>query len=275
MANLILKADHEIVRGYKLKQALGKSRLGSVWEAEGPNGESFALKILPTDAGSTRSEMRAIQMIGAFRHPNLTPAEQVWSLEGHIIVAMKMADGSLRDMLEVYLGEFGTGIEGPQLCSMLAQAAKGIDYLNAKQHMFDGQKVGLQHSNIKPGNLLLYGDTVRLSDFGFAVPSSASLKLQRRLGTLDYAPQEVFRARLSDSADQFSLAITYFQLRIGQLPYPETPAQVGADYFRPEPNLSPLPDAERAIIARALHKVPMQRWPNCSEMMAQLGKVVT
>ncbi len=275
VANVSLKAGQELIRGYKLVHTLGKSRLGSVWEAVGPNGETVALKVLPTDPQSTRSEMRAIQMIGALRHPHLMPADQVWSLEGLIIVAMKMAEGSTADMLEVYLSEFGTGVEGPQLCNMITQAARGIDFLNAKQHTIDNQKVGIQHCSIKPGNLLLFGETVRLTDFGMAVPSGSTLKMHRRLNTLDYAAPEVFRGRLSDASDQYSLGITYFHLRTGKLPYPETPTQIPFDYVRPDPDLTPLPAPERNILARALHKNPPQRWPNCGELAAQLAKVVT
>jgi serine/threonine protein kinase len=199
----------------------------------------------------------------------------VWSLEGLIIVAMKMAEGSAADMLEVYLAEFGTGVEGPQICNMMTQAARGIDFLNAKTHTIDNQKVGIQHCSIKPGNLLLFGETVRLTDFGMAVPTGSTLKMHRRVNTLDYAAPEVFRGRLTDFSDQYSLGVTYFHLRTGKLPYPETPAQIPFDYIRPDPDLSPLPPAERSIIARAVNKVAQQRWPNCSDMAAQLAKVVT
>src|SRR5262249_47519149 len=63
--------------------------------------------------------------------------------------------------------------------------------------------------------------------------------------------------------DQYSLAVTYVQLRTGRLPFRGPVADVLLGHLHREPDLSGLPEAERAAVARALAKVPEDRWPSC------------
>src|SRR5262245_27828199 len=80
--------------------------------------------------------------------------------------------------------------------------ARALDFLNARQHLLDGQRVGIQHGNIKPTNLLLFGETVKISDFGLATPTGTPVKVHQRAGTWGYAAPEVLQGRLSDWTDQ-------------------------------------------------------------------------
>src|SRR5437764_704164 len=77
--------------------------------------------------------------------------------------------------------------------------------------------------------------------------------------TLDDAAPERLQGSLSDRSDQYALAVSYCQLRSGQLPYPEPPPGFGKDYTRPAPDLSMLTPAEGRILARALSAVPQDR----------------
>jgi serine/threonine protein kinase len=100
------------------------------------------------------------------------------------------------------------------------------------------------------------------------------LKFHRRAGTLDYTAPEVFQGRLSNWTDQYALAITYCMLRGGRLPFKDTPAKFDHDYVRPQPDLSMLPVKERPVVAHALSPAPQSRWPNCSEFIMQLARIV-
>jgi serine/threonine protein kinase len=187
---------------------------------------------------------------------------------------MELADGSLLDLLDAYLTEFGNPIVGEQVCFYLSQAAEGIDFLNARQHLLEGRKVAFQHCDIKPSNLLLFGDTVKIADYGLASPTTSPLKFHRRAGTLDYTAPEVFQGRLSDWTDQYALAITYCLLRGNALPFKDTPKTFVKTYVRPPPDLSMLPEPERPVVHRALSPTPQDRWPSCREFLAQLSKTV-
>lgn len=272
LKDLSLIAGKEIFRGYKLRQLLGKGTFGIVWEATKDTGETVALKFLPSADGlANRQEIKAIQLISKLIHPNLTPTYDVWSYKKYFVVAMELAEGSLSDLLDVYQMEYGTAIEAKELCPILMQAAKAIDFLNARQHTVEGRTISIQHCDIKPSNLLLFGEVLKLADFGLASVSTMPVKFHRPVGTPAYMAPEVFMGRLSDRSDQFSLAVTYVQMRTGKLPWPpEEPVPVMDRPVWSTPDLSGLPAKERAIISRSLSNVPQDRYPTCVEMINQL-----
>jgi serine/threonine-protein kinase len=261
--------------GYKLRQLVGQGGFAEVWEAETQTGQIVALKFLPCDDSlAATKEVRSIQAVRQLQHPNLIEIYQVWSHLGYIIVAMELAEGSLLDLLEAYQTELHTPVPPEQVCLYLTQTAEALDFLNTRQHTLDGRKVSFQHCDVKPSNILLFGDTVKLADFGLASPTSAPLKFHRRAGTLDFTPPEVFQGRLSDWTDQYALAVTYCLMRGGRLPFADRPTKFVRGYTRPTPDLTMLPEPERPHVARALNAVPQSRWPSCREFIARLAQTV-
>jgi serine/threonine protein kinase len=123
---------------------------------------------------------------------------------------MELAEGSLADLLEVHLGEYGKPIPAKKVCSYLSQVAKALDFLNARQHRIDGNLIGIQHCDVKPPNMLLFDETVKLADFGLSVQTVANRQTHLPAGTLSYTAPEVFRSQLSDRMDQYSLAVCYY-----------------------------------------------------------------
>jgi serine/threonine protein kinase len=255
---------------------VGRGGFAEVWEAQRPDGTSLALKFLPAqDNSSTSREIRSIQMVRQLQHPSLLTIEQVWCHLGYVVVAMELAEGSLLDLLEASQLEFGTPLEPAQVCLMLAQVAEALDFLNARQHVLSGKRVAIQHCDVKPSNMLLIGEGVKLADFGLASQTTTRLQFHRRAGTLDYVAPEIFKGRLSDQSDQYSLAVSYCLLRGGALPFTDTPDKFDNTYARPAPNLTMLGKPEKPIIERALTPVPPDRWPSCRELIAQLAAVVS
>jgi serine/threonine protein kinase, bacterial len=261
--------------GYRLRQLISRGGFGDVWEAETDDGQTLALKFLPSsDSLVTAKEIRAIQAIGHLHHPGLIRIDQVWCHLGYIIIAMELAEGSLLDLLEVYMAEYGTAIAPAEVCRYLTQLAGVLDFLNRRQHQLDGRRVAFQHCDVKPSNILLFGENIKLCDFGLSSVTTAALRFHYRAGTLDYAAPEIFQGRLSDWTDQYALAVTYVQLRTGMLPFTDTPATFVRGYVRPAPDLARLPRPEQPIVARALAAVPQDRWPSCGEFMSRLTRVI-
>jgi serine/threonine protein kinase len=188
---------------------------------------------------------------------------------------MDLMDGSLLDLLEVYNAELQQPMAAAHVCFFLAQAAEALDFLNARQHAFNGQRVALRHCDVKPSNLLVQGQNVKLADFSLAVPATATMTPHRPSGTLMYSAPEIFHGWLSDKSDQYSLAISYYQLRTGRFPFHDTPATFSKTYVRPAPDLARVGSAERAVLGRALTAVPQDRWPSCGEMMRHLSACCT
>jgi serine/threonine-protein kinase len=275
MSLLALQAGIEPFPGCRLIQLRGRGGFSEVWEAEAVDGSRVALKFMPGSSEAAPREIRALQTIRQLRHPNLVRVERIWSQRDYIVISMELAEATLSELLDAYQSEYNQSLPANQVCFLLMQAAKAIDFLNKRQHVVDGHVVAFQHCDIKPSNMLLMGDTVKLSDFTLTTQASGRVQLHNRQGTLDYAAPEVFQGTLSDHSDQYSLAVSYCVLRTGRLPFPEVSAfRDSWPRKRPPADLSLLTEKERPILARALKTVPLERWPSCQEMMAQLGTLV-
>jgi serine/threonine-protein kinase len=261
--------------GYRLRRFLGRGSFGEVWEAYTPDNRTIALKFLPCDSSTRASqETRSIQAIRHLRHPNLVRIENTWCFAGYLVVAMELAQGSLQDLFESHRREFGTPMDPGLLIPLLAQAATALDFLNAPRHRIGGRDVGIQHCDVKPSNLLVFGDTIKVGDFSLTSLNTAPLQAHRRAGTLAFAAPEVFQGRLSDRTDQYALALTYCALRGCRLPSGKTLAALPVQASRPAPDLNGLSLPELRIISRALAPMPMDRWTSCGDLIAQLGKAV-
>lgn len=260
--------------GYRLCRLLGRGACGHVWEAETTEGRHYALKFMPCGHGQTTSrELRAIQAVRTLRHPGLVRIDQVWCQPGYLVVSMELADRTLADLLAGQETGGATPLDGTQARRYLSQAASALDFLNARQHRANGLVVGYQHCDVKPSNLLLVGDKVKLSDFGLTSPIAQQAKTHDKVGTCDYAAPEVFQGQLSNHGDQYALAVVYCELRTGRLPYPAIEGfRQSWPFRRPNPDLELLTPGERPIVNRALDRVPQNRWPSCAELMKQLAR---
>jgi serine/threonine-protein kinase len=260
--------------GFWLHLPLGRGGCGEVWEARTADGP-IALKFMRAkNTGSSTREIRSTEAIRKIRHPNLLRVEQVFVQSDYVVIAMELADGSLLDVLDLYVGDENTALPAGLVCSYLSQAAEGLDFLNSQRHYHDGKLVSFQHGDVKPSNLLVCGDTVKLADFGLATPMAYALQPHGRRGTLDFAAPELFRGQLSDKTDQYALAVSYCVLRGDRLPFPDSPPRFTPSYTRGRPDLSMLRPQERSIIAKGLSISPVDRWPTCGDMMDRLCDAV-
>jgi serine/threonine protein kinase len=207
-------------------------------------------------------------------HPHLIHVEKVWFQPGYICIAMELADGTLHDLLSVYQRECGTAMFPDQVCTYLFQAAEAIDFLNTRQHQLDGQKFAFQHCDIKPSNIMVIGDSIKISDFGLATPMASTRARRPLSGTIDFSPPEFSHGEVSNRSDQYSLAVTYCLLRGGRLPFKNLPSKFDPTFVRPTPDLMMLTETERSVIARALSVSPPNRWPNCVDMIIELSSAL-
>lgn len=268
---LYLGAGAEPSPGYRLIRMRGRGGFAEVWEASAPTGPPIALKfILSSNAGSSAKELRAIQSFQPLDHPHIVKTLGVWSVPGYIVVAMELADASLLDLMMLYHNDLGQHVDPKTLCLHLWQVSEALDLLNARTHKRDGRKVGFQHGDVKPNNVLLFGDVAKLTDHGMATPTHGPLTPCPRAGTKEYAAPEVFQGYLTDSSDQYSLAVTYYVLRTGTFPIAPPAADLSRSSLRPPMELPGIHAAEQAALGRALSVVPQARYASCGDLMKAL-----
>src|SRR5262249_25455351 len=131
---------------------------------------------------------------------------------------------------------------------------------------------GLLHRNINPTTLLWDEEDKQVKVGHFDCLGTIAARRQR-IGrgaiTNDYAPPEAFKGERSANWDQYSLALTYYELRVGKLPFLGNPLK-----RRPNPELPKLTNAERRIVAQALHPDPSKRFPSCSAFIGKLAEAL-
>ncbi|MEM9365584.1 MAG: protein kinase, partial [Planctomycetota bacterium] len=160
------------------------------------------------------------------------------------------------------------GIPVEELLGYMRASASAIDELN--------QKHAIYHCDIKPQNILVVGGQAQVCDFGLARRVQDSHRTQLAFGTPAYgAPEMLFDQTYSKSIDQYSLAVTYFELRTGRLPFEQLKR---SSFMRlkaaGELDLSAVPPREREVIARATSLDPGARFESCRQFVSEL-KVAT
>ncbi|MGL4549561.1 MAG: serine/threonine protein kinase, partial [Gemmataceae bacterium] len=254
----------EPLPGYRLIEPLGSGGFGEAWKCEAPGGIFKAIKFVfgnlnTNDADGARAdqEHKALKRVKEIRHPFVLQMDRIETEGGELLIVMELADKSLHDALEESKSAGMLGIPRDSLLRYCRDAAEALDHMNEKH--------GLQHLDIKPRNLFLVSDRVKVADFGLvkALERSGASGVMGAVTPL-YAPPETFTGQISPHSDQYSLAIVYQELLTGNRPFNGKNARALAQQHMNEPpDLRALPEGERPVVGRALEKDPGRRFPNC------------
>lgn len=253
--------------GFEKLQLLGRGEFGEVWKALAPGGVEVALKfILRTlDHDATRRELKALEKIRQLHHPFLLQTHSFGILDGKLTIVMELADGSLADRSKQYKAEWTATVPRADLVIYFQQAAEALDYLQS-QHV--------SHRDIKPHNLLYMQGFAKVADFGMARGQDKALDEASMLcGTPHYMAPEVWRQQISRHSDQYSLAATYVQMRLGRPMFQGGFLDIFQQHLDAEPQLDPIPYAEQVVLKRALAKDPNKRYPSCVAFAQALHEV--
>jgi len=263
--SLELAAGVEPVPGYVLVRRLGRGGFGEVWEATAPGGVRVALKFIRLDTAEAGPEQRALEVIRDIRHPHLLDVQFAVRAQDCLVIGMPLCDESLWDRLRACRDRSLPGLPRDELLCYMNELARAIDFLNELRHPAgDGTLVGVQHRDIKPQNIFLVGGSARLADFGLAKVIQTTVADCSLWLSPNYVAPEVLEGRVARWTDQYSLAVTYYHLRTGRLPFnAESINQMIKAHLLDPPDLTALAPEERPVLARALAKRPEERWPTC------------
>lgn len=245
--------------GYVLSERIGSGGYAEVWRAEAPGGIDKAVKIVHGYHNDefAAQELKSLERIKGVRHPFLLSLERFEVLNGRLVIITELADMSLDQRLSQCQVDGLPGIPRGELLRYMSDAAEALDFL--------AQRYSLLHLDIKPENLLISGNHIKVADFGLVKELATRTQNSLVSGmTPTYAAPEIFDDEPSAQSDQYSLAIVYQQMLVGTLPFPgRTAAQLAKQHTQSEPRLISLPAEDRQAIARALAKKPSDRFPSC------------
>ncbi len=121
--------------------------------------------------------------------------------------------------------------------------------------------------------MLIVGGGVQVCDFGLANIVGAARSTAAAMGTIAYVAPEALEGKPSGSTDQYCLAVSYYEMRTGALPYlQETASAVMKAVVDGKLDFSKVPDAEKVVLLRATAKSPGNRFPSAVFMVAELRK---
>ncbi len=268
-----VESHAEPIPGYKLIERLGGGGFGEVWKVEAPGGLHKAIKFVfgdlksqgEDDADGHRAlqEFKALSRVKSVRHPYILSLERYDIVDGQLMIVMELADKSLWDRFRECRAEGLPGIPREELLRYMEETAEALDLMNLQYQ--------LQHLDIKPQNIFLVYNHVKVADFGLVKDFQGVVASMTGGVTPVYASPETFDGLVTRFCDQYSLAIVYQELLTGQRPFTGTNVhQLVMQHVQGVPNLSSLPADDQPIIARSLSKNPDDRFPSCMDMVRGL-----
>ncbi len=251
---------------YEIRDVLGRGGMATVYRAfSSPLNGDVAVKVLsprlahdPSFRERFHDEARSLYQLF---HPNLVEVH-TYGEEGDLVyIAMRLVPGgTLKDRLTI----LGTPLDLTTTARLIGQVSEAL------QHAHDQKLV---HLDIKPANILLgRADWPLLADFGIthAIQHQETGHGRERLaGTPAYmSPEQCQGGPIDGRSDQYSLAITAYELLTGRRPFEaETTEdlmerQVNAVPPRPRELQPGIPGPVEDVLLRGLSKDPDDRYPS-------------
>jgi len=265
---------------YLIESELGRGGMGVVFGARNVRTQAdVALKwMLPRGLTRTASErhesverfVREARAVSRVDHPNVVRVLDVGGdPEAPYLVMERLAGESLRDRLSRGLLSWDDAV------AIMLPVMQGV----AAAH-----RAGVVHRDLKPDNIFLCSDVVKVLDFGVSrIGGGEAYTTLTRTGTLlgtpAYMPLEQLRGSrdVDERTDVYALGVILFEALSGRLPFD---AQTAADQAvllatrGPEKiaELVPSLRGPRAdAIMRALARDPEDRYPSVDAMTAAVA----
>src|SRR3954451_6113160 len=161
-----VESRSEPIPGYRLIERLGGGGFGEVWKAEAPGGLFKAIKFVygdlqaADDEGGFRAEqkLKALSRVKTVHHPYILSLDRFDIVDGQLMIVMELADKTLWDRFKECRSQGLPGIPREELLNYMRETAEALDLMNSLYQ--------LQHLDIKPQNLFLVYNHVKVADFG-------------------------------------------------------------------------------------------------------------
>lgn len=207
---------------HRLLRRIGKGGFGEVWIGEHRDLDVFvAVKIIPaSDPAKLEEELRGLRKLRQHvpfegrRH--LVWIDEVGRTEGALYCVMELADAAVRGPLKVDAYEAlsldhrlkQSRVDPEEARTIALDIAMGLAFLRAH---------GLEHGDLKPGNVLRVQDRWKLTDYS----TLGSFDRRSRYGSRSWRPPPKSDAEV----DQFALGVILHQLATARLPKGELSAE--------------------------------------------------
>jgi serine/threonine protein kinase len=267
----------EKIGKYSVVKVLGGGTTSRVYLAEDPfTGRNVAIKVIldgPDDDPAMRSRIHRAYLTeaalaGKLNHPHIVATYDAVSDAGQSYIVMEYVSGGTL----VPHCKFDMLLPFESVVTLVFKASLALAY---------AQRQGVIHCDIKPGNLLVVGESeVKVSDFGAAHYMAADHTYLSGVGSPSYmSPEQVEDKRLNHQTDIYSLGVVLYHLLTGKRPFQASSREgilhqiVHAEPLPPSAHRPEIPTELDAIVMRTLTKSREQRyaeWRDFANDLAQL-----
>src|SRR6266700_4288828 len=245
---------------YRLGEPIGRGGMGTVWRAvDTVLGREVAVKVLVLQIDGdpdTRARFRReARVLARLAHPRLGGIHDYGEDDGRAFTVMEFISG---ETLQGLLARTGR-ITAADAAEIAAQVAEGLHAAH---------KAGILHRDVKPGNIILGEQGVKLVDFGIALGAEDDrlTATGTLIGSATYvAPERGTGGPATPASDIYSLGVVLYQMLAGTPPFTGSdPVQlVAAHSHSPVPPLpADVPEALANCCLRAMAKDPARRPPS-------------
>ena len=263
---------------YRIEQEIGRGGMGIVYRAtDRLLGQPVALKrVLTTpkdlqfasksDSVDQRFALaQEFQTLASLWHPNIISVlDYGFDTERQPYFTMDLLYNPLR------ITDYCANIDRSQRILVLGQILQALKYLHRR---------GVLHRDLKPGNILVSNDHIKVLDFGLAVTGNQNQKgSSTTSGTIAYmAPEIILGEPATEISDLYSIGVIAYELFTGRHPFHvDNVTQLLNDVLYTVPDIAPLTAVDQSIlpvIISLMSKAPQDRFQSVDEVLGALNQM--
>jgi eukaryotic-like serine/threonine-protein kinase len=251
------------IPGYRCVRRLAGGSVSQLYLAESEKaGSLVVIKVTPSmrDAsGVDQSFERFLQeyeIAHRMHHTSIVRCHELGVADDHAYLAMEyFPDGDLRRRIRA-------GISPADALDIAAQIAGALAILH---------DAGALHRDLKPGNVLMRGQRIALSDFGLAKHALVDLEITDPgiiFGTPHYmSPEQGHGEQVDERSDLYSLGVILHEMLCGEKPFtdPNPMAIIYKHRHQPIPRLTTPNTDWQQLVDALLAKQPSERYNTAAQ----------
>ena len=258
---------------YKVIRLLGQGGMSNIYVCEeltpsgSSSGQVWAVKEFTATYADPREQQAALAnfqreayLLGQLSHPNLPKIRDYFQFQGKYYLAMEYLQGS----------DLGKILEREGSLPELKVADLGLQMTTVLYYLHCQKPTPIIFRDVKPSNIILCGDKIKLIDFGIArlfTPGKRGDTM--RIGSPGYAPPEQYTGQTDLRSDIYALGMTLHQCLTGQDPTLSPNPFVVTPVLKLKPQVSP---ELAAIVQKAIELIPEKRYQSMLEMKEDLRR---